>query len=286
MKWLDLPLAPVSRPAFYRLSFFIGASVFFVLAVFQPFGTADFRHDAKYLILFGYFISIVAGCIAGWELLHASLLSRWRSGEIWQVRYEAVLMVFVFLTGASAAWVYQQVVFGLRPSLDSYVGFMFIALSTSIFPLAFHIVLRVVKAGNELEKAQLLQQQASTQASELTLVLRGDNRNETLTFLKSEVLFLQSADNYVQVYLQKDKAWQRVMLRGAISRMQEQINDPYFVQTHRSFIVNLRQPLRLEGKLPNYQLVFRQLPEGSLDPIPVSKNSVAEVREILSRLPV
>jgi hypothetical protein len=281
MQWLDLPLTPSGRWGVYRFSFFIGGCVFFVLAVFQPFGTAEFRHAVKYLILAGYWISIAAGCIAGWELLQ---LTRWRP-EAWRLRHEALMVVYIFLTGASAAWIYQQIIFGLTPSVGGFIGFMFIALSTSILPIGFYVALKYVKARNEHEKTTWIQQQP-TDTSNQTLVLRGDNRHETITVLKSELLYLQSADNYVQIYLYKGAQIQRVMLRGAITRILEQIDDPCFVQTHRSYVVNLRQPVRLEGKSPNYTLTFALTTAESIESVPVSKSSVAMVREVLSKLPV
>lgn len=283
MKILDAPLPPPSRRSFYRVALFVGLSVFFVLAVFQPFGTHAFQHSAKYFLLFGYAMVIAASSVLAWEIV-AWAWRRVGKTAVWTFRHEIGMLSFVFFLAASASHFYQIWLVGGRLSLAGYAAFMLVAMSTSIFPLAVLLVSRYSKAKNELEKAALLSQNTRPLPPP-TISLQGENKHETLTLLKSEVLLLRSADNYVEIFLQKGPQIQRLMLRGSLTRMLEQIGDPDFQQVHRSFVVNFAQPLALVGKSPTYRLVFSGLPETELELVPVSQTQVAAVREALAQKP-
>lgn len=284
MKTLDAPLLPPSRRSFYRVALFVGLSVFFVLAVFQPFGTHAFQHSSKYLLLFGYAVVIAASSVLAWEIVAWAWQQRADKTAGWTFRHEIGMLSFVFFFGASASHFYQIWLVGGRLSLSGYAGFMLVAASTSVFPLAILLVARYSKAKNALEKAALLAQNAAP-AAPPTILLQGENKHETLTLLKAELLLLRSADNYVEILLQKGPQIQRLMLRGSLARMLEQIGDPDFRQVHRSFVVNFGQPLALIGKSPAYRLVFSGLPETELEPVPVSQTQVAAVREALAQKP-
>lgn len=269
-----------SRGEFYRVAVFIGLSVFLVLAVFQPFGTYNFQHVWKYPILAGYGAVITVSAMAVWEFVNWRFLHQSQNLQ-WTLRREFGLIAFVFFFSASMTFIYQYIVLGGRISVTGYLFFMAIAAVTSIFPIAILLIARSLQAKNNLEKALWLSQNLQPDSPE-TLTLRGENKYETLTLLKHELLFLRSADNYVEVFLLKNQAVQRLMLRIALSRLPDQLGAG-FLQTHRSYIVNMNQPLRLEGKSPNYRLVFENLP--GAEPVPVSKTFLPELRAALAKKP-
>jgi len=281
MNLFEAPLRRSSRSEFYRVAVFIGLSVFLVLAVFQPFGTYNFQHNWKYLLLAGYGAVITLSTMAAWELVNRLFLRQSQNLQ-WTLRREFGLIAFVFFFSASATYFYQHIALGGSISVAGYLIFMGIAAATSVFPMAILLTVRALQAKNNLEKTTWLAQNSKSDTP-TTLTLRGENKHETLTILKHELLFLRSADNYVEVFLLKNQTVQRLMLRIALSRIPSQL-DGDFLQTHRSYIVHLNQPLRLEGKSPNYQLVFEALP--GAEPVPVSKTYLAEVRAALAKKPV
>ena len=281
MQILNAPLSPPSRHSFYRVALFVGLSVFFVLAVFQPFGTHAFEHSSKYLLLFGYAVVIAGASVLAWEI------AAWRWAGLhrqWTFGHEIGMLAFVFFLSASASHFYQIWLVGGRLSVSGYAGFLLVAASTGLFPMLLLLAVRYMKAKTELEKAALLAQKAAP-AAPPTLTLQGENKHETLTLLKSELLLLRSADNYVEIFLQKGPQVQRLVLRGSLARLLEQIADPDFRQVHRSFVVNFGQPLVLTGKSPAYRLVFEGLPASELEPVPVSQSQAAAVRDALAQKP-
>lgn len=282
MNVFEAPLRPASRSEFYRVAVFIGLSVFLVLAVFQPFGTYNFQHAWKYSLLAGYGVVIALSVMAAWEIVNWQYRLRPRNRQ-WTLGREFGLIAFVFWFSASMTYVYQHIVLGGNIAVAGYLFFMAIAGITSIFPLAILLTARYLNAKSNLEKMQW-ESQHPVPDDLKTITLRGENKYETITLLKRELLFLRSADNYVEIFLLKNQNVQRLMLRIALSRLPVQL-DADFLQTHRSYIVNLGQPLRLEGKLPNYQLVFENIPAELIEPVPVSKTYLASVREALAKKP-
>jgi DNA-binding LytR/AlgR family response regulator len=153
-----------------------------------------------------------------------------------------------------------------------YLG---VALSTSLLPLALILVVRYY----QLQQWRLRQTVATPPP---LLTLTGDNRDEQITVQRSHLLCLKGADNYVEVFVQKGAAVERHVLRGALTRLAAQLNDPALVQVHRSFVVNVEHPFRLAGQSPNYVLHLTD----ALEPIPVSRQKLAEVRRLLREKPL
>lgn len=281
MNWFKMPLRRAGRREFYIVAVFLGLAVFLVLAIFQPFGTYNFEHALKYALLAGYGLVIALSSMLAWEL--APHVRGLRPGDgPWTLRREFALIAFVFLFSASATFLYQRLVFGLALSSKAYLIFMGIATATSVFPVTILLIVQYFRARNEWEKQRwALQHQPKDNPAHITL--RGENKHETITLLKQELLFLRSADNYVEIFLLKNGSVERLMLRIALSRLAAQLETPDFIQTHRSYIVHLHHRLTLEGKSPNYQLRFETLPE--LDPVPVSKTHLPALRSALAQKP-
>lgn len=281
MNWFEMPLKRASRREFYRVAVILGISIFLVLAIFQPFGTYNFEHSLKYALLAGYGFVIALSSMAAWEL--ARHIRGLRPGDgAWTLRREFTLIAFVFLFSASATFVYQRLVFGLGISASEYLLFMGIAATTAIFPVTTLLIVQYIRAKTEWEKHRWALQHLP-KGNPAHITLRGENKHETITLLKQELLFLRSADNYVEVFLLKNRSVERLMLRIALSRLAAQLDTPDFIQTHRSYIVHLHHRLALEGRSPNHQLRFETLPE--LDPIPVSKTHLPALRSALAQKP-
>lgn len=60
-----------------------------------------------------------------------------------------------------------------------------------------------------------------------------------LSVIKSKVLYVEAADNYVCIYYQKQSGVTRFMLRNTLKAMEEYLADVDIVRCHRSYMVNL-----------------------------------------------
>lgn len=88
------------------------------------------------------------------------------------------------------------------------------------------------------------------------LNLQADQKNEFLSVNQDQLLYLQSQDNYTEVYYLKNDELRKKLLRGSLSSFEKQLPRPLF-RCHRSYIVNLLAIESLKGNSQGYQLNLR-----------------------------
>lgn len=101
-----------------------------------------------------------------------------------------------------------------------------------------------------------------------TISLFSENEKEQLHLKTDELLYLTSADNYVEVVYQTGKKITQKLLRGTLQRAEEEIDHPGIIRCHRSYIVNLHQVVSVDGNAQGYELNLRGLDKS----IPVSRS--------------
>jgi len=245
--------------------------VFLILAIFQPFGTYNFKHSSKYFLLVGYGVTITLFYIIS-HLLMKYLMPKFYQPEHWTIGKELIAFGFTFFIITTATFFFRCWAFNnWNISLYGYFYFFGIAFGSALFPLIIFAVVQFMKA-------DALQQKEESRVEEEKeperFFLRGNNKKEEVSLLKEELLFLQASDNYVAIHLNKSGKIQKHMIRATLSQLKDQINDPDILSVHRSFIVILSNVQNLSGKSPNYVLSF----EGTEDEVPVSRNKIKEVR--------
>lgn len=110
-----------------------------------------------------------------------------------------------------------------------------------------------------------------------TISLFSENDNEQLHLKTDELLYLTSADNYIEVVYQSGKKLSQKLLRGTLLRAENMIGHSDVIRCHRSYIVNLQQVVSVEGTAQGYKLYLRGLEK----PIPVSRSYKKEVMQLL-----
>jgi LytTr DNA-binding domain len=101
---------------------------------------------------------------------------------------------------------------------------------------------------------------------------------DNLTLLVAEVVFIQSADNYVEVaYLEGDN-FKKMLIRNTLKNIELQIK-PYsnFIRCHRTYIVNMHYIEKMNQNYGSYSLTIK----GYKEKIPVSRQYLLKLREAL-----
>jgi DNA-binding LytR/AlgR family response regulator len=202
---------------------------------------------------------------------------------------------------------------GNSPVLTSYLsGFIILALSSVAFAfylryvgsvsISFYIMLKVVLiclvppvALKLYDVNKELIQQNESLVSERKIIQKQvekyeeDNLNksiefisetstENLTLLVSEVVFIQSADNYVEiVYMDVDKL-KKELIRNTLKNIELQIKQySNFIRCHRTCIVNMHYIEKLNQDYSSHWLTLK----GYKERIPVSRQYLLKLREAL-----
>ncbi|MFY9152347.1 MAG: LytTR family DNA-binding domain-containing protein [Prolixibacteraceae bacterium] len=173
-----------------------------------------------------------------------------------------------------------------------YVGQVSISFYTMIkiilICLAPPVVLNQYDVIRELKEqnAQLLQENEniplpeSGQKEELaqSIIFTSENSSENLNLPLTEVVFIKSADNYVEIGFLEGNLFRKKLLRNTLKNIEHQLR-PYsnFMRCHRICIVNLHFVEKLNRNYGNHWLKLK----GCEERIPISLQYVMKIKEAL-----
>jgi hypothetical protein len=114
------------------------------------------------------------------------------------------------------------------------------------------------------------------------ITIPSENGREDLTLPTSELLFIHSAGNYLEVYQAKGAQVERYVLRGSLKRTEEALSGhPRLLRCHKSHLVNLDRVSRVSGNAQGFQL---HLDHGA-EVVPVSRQLNDRLGELLADRP-
>lgn len=97
-------------------------------------------------------------------------------------------------------------------------------------------------------------------SDEKTITLLG-NSKDSLTLLPQELFYIESSNNYVQVYYKRDEQILQKTLRTTLLQMEVFLSEYQFlVRCHRAFIVNVYQIEKIKGSKLWLKLIETAIP--------------------------
>ena len=274
-------------------AFILAALIYFVIMGFQPFGIGNWQHPNKALLLSGYPLSIVIGYLFGIACC-LGLLKSYFNKSNWTFAKEVWMVLIGIVTAVIAAYFYKS--FLIPDPFGSWADFSYflrMAATTAFLPLMLLFTLRYFLAKTYFLKMELERggetENVPSDSSEILpeiesnvevdrFVLKGQNKDDEISFAKTDLLFLKASDNYVEINLRTDLGTKSHLLRSSLSGLLNSVQDPELVRVHRSYAVYFPNVIEMKGKSPTYFLTMKYCP----DNIPVSKSYLEEVRRSLS----
>ena len=101
------------------------------------------------------------------------------------------------------------------------------------------------------------------------------------TLNSKDVLYIESTDNYVTVFVEDVNRVKKIMLRNTMKRLEKELENTLICRCHRSYMVNFEnvRMVRLSGT--NLFIYLQNRDEGR---IPVSRTYTEKVHEMINRL--
>jgi len=130
------------------------------------------------------------------------------------------------------------------------------------------------------EKKKNMEDLMKNKSQEESFVSFFDESNVLKITIKSQdLLYLESSENYVDIYYLKEGKLQKYVLRSSMKRLENKLADMGLIRCHRSFMVNQKRVhhLRKDGSVYKLCLDASGLPE-----IAVSRTYTTSVLEKLS----
>ncbi|MFW6369811.1 MAG: LytR/AlgR family response regulator transcription factor, partial [Bacteroidota bacterium] len=114
--------------------------------------------------------------------------------------------------------------------------------------------------------------------SNQTVEFLSDSGRENLKLLISEVMFIQSANNYVEIFYKEGDKVKSSLIRNTLKNIETQLRAyTNFVRCHRICIVNVFFVEQLHHKYHKYWLTLKEYPEE----VPVSRQYLLKLKEAL-----
>lgn len=156
------------------------------------------------------------------------------------------------------------------------------AKNTALVLLLPYSVLWLYFSWADKKKAleQLTENQPTDNSAKSRIPFNDEKGELRFSVMHNDFLYLESADNYVNIYyLNKDKI-ARYTLRNTIKRLEENFKGTGIIRCHRSFMVNFDK-VKVLRKEKDELVLELDVPNGLN--LPVSKTYVESVMEVFTR---
>lgn len=245
-----------------------GFFVAIFLLVFQPFGAAQWDDPAKPYVLGGFGV-VTFVCLAVTGLLFPAAFKSWFAERTWTVGKEILWSSSNVGFIALGNMVYSGWMFGgMYGNLLPWLG---ITAAIGVIPMTVITLVNYTRLLRKYTTTDLYVEKHEPEAMALplpeVLIFTAENEKDVVTLALKDLLFIESADNYSEIVFLQNEKMKKTLLRGSLSRFEEQAHHPDVVRCHRSYVVNLRQVESISGNAQGYKLQLKKYPSS----IPVAR---------------
>jgi hypothetical protein len=195
---------------------------------------------------------------------------------------KAVRNIFFIIVINSVAFAFYLRYVGFIPvtfHLMSKVVFMSLVPPVIMYVYDKYRTLIIQKVKLEKEKKELAQelQQHINKEDEETIVFVTENKMENLELRLSSIIFLRSADNYVEIVYLEGEFQKKSLIRNTLKNIEIQLRTyTQFQRCHRTCLVNSRYINKLIKRENNYLISLKFTEEI----LPVSRQYLLKIKEL------
>ncbi|NSW93791.1 MAG: LytTR family transcriptional regulator [Bacteroidales bacterium] len=258
----------------------ISFAVFLFILFFQPFPGDRFDFNNRLLFVAGF------GAIIFIIMFLVKIVWLWISNRIRhdgdRAETDPYLSGLIVLILSSVAFNFYLRYVGMV-SISFYVVFK-VALICLIAPVILILYDKHSKLTNlkdslslkieALEKKILLYEEESLNKS---IEFISETGPDKLSLSIAEIVFVRSADNYVEVTYKEGENFRKKLIRNTLKNVEIQLRQyPNFIRCHRTFIVNLHHVGKLHHESGQHWLSIK----GADEKIPVSRQYLLKLKEL------
>lgn len=259
-----------------KIIFFISVGVIVFLFFFQPFDISLLAEKEKYYLIIGFgFITFLSLSLN--LLFIPSIFPKNFSSAVWKIKKEIFYNLWILSTILLGYSFYCNFLGILKFDFDMVIKL----IVTAIIPIS---VLIIINHNKMLRLHLKLADELSKKLKENKLIqekiihFTSDYQKDSLAIKVSLVLFIRSANNYIEVFWKEADIIKNQMVRCSMVNAEELLKEYKFIfKCHRSFMVNISYIERIEGNSQGYKLYFENVSFS----IPVSKNFASKLQELI-----
>lgn len=238
------------------IGFFIGFWLFLFFYYIEPFDMYQLPPDERILAVFGY---TIVGILTYLITIPIQRLLYRLAGK-WTLLQEGLFVLSMLAISGGIGYVFFKFILLANDPYAHSFSYFFLQ---NVIPTVF-LILPVMIFLRWMFSDKTVTQTIVTE-KEPTIVIKGENKAEVLHLTASELVYIESANNYVKVFYLLEGELKSELFRNKISVLQNEF--PFLLKTHRSFLIN---PTHfLEWKRESSQTILLLKP--GVTEIPVSK---------------
>ena len=242
--------------------------------IFQPFGSDAWIDNNKITTTTYFLWSTLLACIGMIVVAISRVImynfSRKPSHNITILKY--IGWVFIELLLLSGAFtVLALIVKGnLNLTTDDPMEIYVNAIKNTIYILFIPYIICILffsYQNNKIKLRELMGENLGFKSSNL-ISIRDSRGILQLSVAKENLLYIESADNYICIWYQKGEVLKKKLLRITMKEISEQLADTNIVRCHRSYLINLDLVKVMRREKEN---MFLELGVPNVKEIPISK---------------
>jgi hypothetical protein len=248
------------------------------IMIFQPFGLTEYHGTDKIFIIAGYGL-VTFGVLIINLFLVASLMKNWYNEKSWTVLRQLTWLIWIVFSIGLGNFLYSSIIF----SFGSFYGFLIFqayTLEVGIIPIVvLTIIQQNIMLSRNLRFAKDINSGLKTNEEikdHKKICFVADNEKDKLEIELSDLLYIESSKNYIEVFHFNGDKLVTNLLRCSLKRIELQINRySTLFKCHRSYIVNISKIIQVKGSSQGLKLVLKNADTE----IPVSRNLTKVLRE-------
>jgi hypothetical protein len=259
----------------------ISFGVFLFVLFFQPFALDKFEFNDRLIFTAGlgvtaFLFMMLVRILFSMFILHKGITEAYQTLIL-------LLRGFSLFTLSSVAFAfYLRYVGGVRITF-------YVMLKVLLICLAAPVVIRIYDIINNLkfindilvqEKKILLKQVEHFEEDYFgkTIEFVSENCTDALKLQVADVVYIRSADNYVEIVYQDTDSYKKKLIRNTMKSIEQQIKSfSNFIRCHRICIVNTHFIEKLYKSQDNYWICLK----GYDEKIPVSRQYLLRIKEMI-----
>ena len=259
-----------------KIIFFISIGVFAFLFLFQPLQIDSLATRDKYFLVIGLGIITFLSLSLNMLIL-PSLFPKILHGSSWNVKKEIFWDLWILFTVCVGYFLYYKALGIMEFGFDMIIKIILFAIVPISVLITFNrnrLLHSHLKSANELNKK--LKENKSIPDKLVHFV--SDYQKDNLSIKVSLILFIRSANNYIEVFWKENQVAKSQLVRYSLTKAEEILKDDKFIfKCHRSYLANINQIDKIEGSPQGYRLFFEKVDF----PVPVSKNYAHRLKELI-----
>jgi len=256
--------------------FFITLGIFAFLLLFQPFDIDTLPVRQKYIMVAGIAVITFLAFALHLMILPSFFQKRFSSSQ-WTIKKEILWNLWILFTILGGYFLFTRFMGVMKFGFDMVIKLLF----TAVIPISILIIVnynKMIRSHLRLADEMNKKLKENKSIPEKIIYFNSDYQKDSLAIKISSLLFIRSANNYIEVFWKEVETIKSQMVRTSLLNAEDILKEYKFIlKCHRSYLININHIDKIEGNSQGYKLFL----ENVSFTIPVSRNSIDKLQGLI-----